>query len=224
MSRLLIGETQQDLATAMEDFFSMQHYTVQVESNGMRILECLREQQYDLIILETALPGVDGIGIVRDFRSNRGDTPILLISNQRGSKELQLGLDAGADCYVVKPFELGDLAARMRAMLRRPLLRAETVIVSGDIELDTEARTVTKNDELLHLHPMEYKLLQFLLSHPNQVFSAHALFERVWNKDSSQREDTVRTHIRTLRQKVDTDLSQSIITTVRGFGYKSELQ
>ena len=93
---------------------------------------------------------------------------------------------------------------------------------SGLIAMDTGAGTVTRKDTLIHLHPMEFKLLQFLLRHPNQVFSAHALFERVWQKDFGLMEDTVRTHVRTLRQKIDLEGSLSIITTVRGLGYKTE--
>jgi DNA-binding response OmpR family regulator len=90
------------------------------------------------------------------------------------------------------------------------------------VAMDTGAGTVTKDDILVHLHPMEFKLLQFLMGHPNQVFSAHALFERVWQKDFGSMEDTVRTHVRTLRQKIDSDGFASVITTVRGLGYKTE--
>ncbi len=222
MSRMLLGETQQDLAAAMQEYFSLQHYSVQTENQGFRILECLRLNPYDIILLETALPGLDGIGVVRGYRAAGGTAPIILIAGRHSSSELQVGLDAGADAYVVKPFKLSDLGAQMRALLRRPALRSEKVLISGAIALNTEAGTVTKNDQLIHLHPMEFKLLQFLLRHPNQVFSPHAIFERVWQKDSGHLEDTVRTHVRTLRQKIDSEGSLSIITTVRGLGYKTE--
>ncbi|MBX9695826.1 MAG: response regulator transcription factor, partial [Cyanobacteria bacterium] len=111
--------------------------------------------------------------------------------------------------------------SQVRALLRRPTLSAK-LLLSGDVSMNTEAGTVTRNDELIHLHPMEFKLLQFLLKHPNQIFSTHAIFERVWQKDFGQLEDTVRTHVRTLRQKIDLAGDHSIITTVRGLGYKSE--
>jgi len=220
MSRILIGETQEDLATAMRDYFSTDHYTVQLESSGWQVIECLRQSQYDVIVLEIALLGLDGISVVRDYRAHGRSTPILLLAGKHSSEELQCGLDAGADSYLVKPFQLCDLAAKLRALLRRPALRCDGVLMLGGISLDTEAGTVTKNDRRIHLHPMEFKLLQFLMRHPNQVFNAHALFERVWQKDFGSMEDTVRTHVRTLRQKIDSDGSPSIITTVRGLGYK----
>lgn len=222
MSKMLLGETQTDLATAMRDFFVLEHYTVQMESSGLRILECLRENRFDVIVLETVLPGLSGIDIVSSYRAAGGNAPVLLMAGKHSSEELQCGLDAGADAYVVKPFRLKDVAAQLRALLRRPALRSERVLTSGIVAMDTGAGTVTKNDILVHLHPMEFKLLRFLMKHPNQVFSAHALFERVWQKDFGMMEDTVRTHVRTLRRKMDENDCASIITTVRGLGYKTE--
>lgn len=220
MSRMLIGETQEDLATAMREFFSMDRYTVQLESSGLRIVECLRQSQYDVIILEIALAGLDGISVVRNYRATGVNTPILLMAGKHSSDELQRGLDAGADAYLAKPIHLSDLAAKVRALLRRPALRSERVLMSGCIALDTEAGTVTRNDIPVHLHPMEFKLLQFLMRHPNQTFDSHALFERVWKNGSGSMDDTVRTHIKTLRHKIDSEDGESIISTVRGFGYK----
>ena len=222
MTKMLLAETQEDLATAMRDFFSVDNYTVQMEAGGLRILECLREDNFDIIILEIALAGMNGIDVVRGYRAAGGSTPILLLAGKYSSEELKEGLDAGADAYLVKPFRLSDMAAQVRALLRRPAMRSERVLTTGLIALDTAAGTVTRDDISVHLHPMEYKLLQFLLRHPNQVFSAHALFERVWQKDAGLTEDTVRTHVRTLRQKVDSAGSASVITTVRGLGYKAE--
>jgi DNA-binding response OmpR family regulator len=222
MSRMLLGETQKDLATAMKDWFSGDHYTVDIESNGLRILECLRQGHYDIVLIEMALPGLDAIQVVRGYRAFGGNAPIVLMASRHSSDELQCGLDSGADAFVVKPFQLSDLAAQLRALLRRPALRSARLLMSGGLSMDTGAGTLTRDDILIHLHPMEFKLLQFLLSHQNQVFNAQAILERVWQKDFEQLDDTVRTHIRTLRQKVDTAGSPSIITTVRGFGYKTE--
>ena len=222
MSKILLAETQEDLATAMKELFSKDHYTVHLESNGLQALKALRENQYDVIVLETALPGLDGISVARTYRASGGSTPILLLSGPQSNNELQVGLDAGADACLTKPFRLANLAAQVRALLRRPALRSERVLTSGLVAMDTEAGTVTIDDVLVHLHPMEFKLLQFLLRHPNQVFSTHALFERVWQKDFGLMEDTVRTHVRTLRQKIDAQGSHSVITTVRGLGYKIE--
>lgn len=222
MPRLLIAETQEDLARAMFDYFDLEGYSVSLEDNGLRALESLSDDKFDVAVLETALPGLDGVSIVRSYRSARGIAPIVLVAGRQSSEELQEGLDAGADAFLVKPFQLADLAAHLRALLRRPALRSEAVLISGNVAVDTVAGTVTKNDAPIHLHPMEFKLLQFLLRHPDQVFNVNALFERVWQKDISDMDTTVRTHVRTLRQKIDSAGRSSIITTVRGLGYKVE--
>jgi len=218
----MLGETQTDLSSALRDYLERNHYTVQTETHGLRILECLKAQAFDIILLDLALPGLDGIGIVKGYRANKGSAPVILMTGRHCSEELQIGLNSGADAYLVKPFRLDDLGVQMKALLRRPELRHEASLISGDLEMNTSACTVKKKNSIIHLHPMEYKLLQFMMKHPNQVFTTHAIFERVWQKDSGQLEDTVRTHIRTLRQKVDSAGQQSIITTVRGQGYKTE--
>jgi DNA-binding response OmpR family regulator len=224
MPSLLIGETHTDLSDAMHEYFSGRHYSVQVESNGLRVLEHLTAKTYDVVILDITLPSLDGISIVRDYRANRGTAPIVIVSEQHCADELQVGLDAGADAYMVKPFKLDELGAQVRALMRRPALKCERVLRSGDIELDSSEGTVSKDNEQIHLHPMEYRLLHFLLKHPNQVFSTHTIFERVWQKDSGRLEDTVRTHVRTLRQKIDSSGHPSHISTVRGLGYKAARQ
>lgn len=221
MSTILFGETQADLAIALRDCLSASQFTVHLENSGLRVLESLRHNHYDLLVLETALPGLDGISVVREYRARGGGTPVVLLAANHSSEELQRGLDAGAEVYLVKPFHLDDLAARLRALLRRPVLKSGQVLVLGDIVMDTAAGTVTRNETFVHLHPMEFKLLQFLLSHPNQVVSSHALFERVWQKSYAHMDNTVRTHVKTLRQKIDTEGCTSHIETVRGLGYKA---
>ena len=212
---LLLGETQVELARAIVDYFELQNYSVQLETNGSTIFECLRQKEYNIVILEIALPGLDGIDIVKRFRSLGKSTPILLLTSEYSAEDFQ-------DGYVVKPFRLDDLGAQVRAMLRRPNLQTNKLLASGNVRLNTDSGVVTKDDEIVHLHPMEYKLLRFLLSNPEQIFSPHALFERVWQKSGNL--DTVRTHIRTLRQKLDSPGRDSVVTTVRGFGYKAEIQ
>jgi len=222
MSKMLLGETQEDLAIAINEFFSLDQYTMQVENNGLRVLECLRNEQYDVVILEIVLPEIDGINIVREYRAGGGSAPVVLMAGKHSSIELNSALDAGADAYLVKPFRLDDLAAMLRALLRRPALRAKRVLKLGNIALDTETGVVTRNDFPVHLFPMELRLLQFLMSHPNQVFTSAEITEEVWHKkDFGIKEDTVRTHIRTLRKKIDSEGCKSIIINVRGFGYKA---
>jgi len=223
MPRLLLCEPQQDLATAIREFLSAENYVVESETNGLRILELLREQPFDIIVLEVAMHGVDGLSVIRDYRAAGGNAPILLLTGAAPSNDFQIALDAGADTCLAKPFRLTDLAAQLRAMLRRPSLRADMLLTLGAITLDTESGNVTKNDKVIRLFPMEFKLLRFLMKHPNQVFCARAIFDRVWQKEEGSTDDTVRTHIRTLRRKIDTQGCPSYIVTVRGLGYKAEI-
>ena len=220
MSKLLVGEIANYLSSGIRNSFALQGFNVQSEDNGLRVLECLNSNRYDLIILETTLPGLNGIGVARDFRARGGDTPILLIADNRSSDELQLALDAGADAYFAKPFELGDLAAQMRALLRRPALKDASVLNVGEISVDRSACTVTRAGEPVQLFPLEYKLLEFLLSNANQVFSSKILLERVWELNNSDNDSTVRSYVKTLRQKIDLPGQPSAITTVRGLGYR----
>lgn len=224
MSRILIGETGKDLGSAMQELFALAHYSTQLETNGWRILECLGSSQYDVIVLNIVLPGIDVMTIVRNYRASGGTTPIILMAGRHCSEELQCGLDAGADGYLVQPFQLADLAAIVRSVLRRPEMRNQKLLRWGAVSMDIEAGLVSRNNIPIHLHPMEFKLLQFFLRHPNQAFSANALSERVWQKQFGQGNDTVRTHIRTLRRKIDSEGFSSVITTVRGLGYKTENQ
>lgn len=222
MIKILIGEPNTDIARAMEEWFLSEHYNTRIECTGWRIQERLRDSQFDLVILASKMPGMDGISIVQQYRLEGGCAPVFLISDLHDSEELQIALDAGADDYLVHPIELANLSAKIRAALRRPLMSNQKLFKAGPIILDVQAGSVTRDDVPVHLHPMEFKLLHFFLKHPNQIFNANALAQRVWRKDYEQGNDTVRTHIRTLRQKLDSSGSPSIVTTVRGLGYKSE--
>jgi DNA-binding response OmpR family regulator len=217
---MLLAESQRDLATAIQEWFSKNHFWVEVTNDGLQAEQLLREKQYDVILLEIALPRMDGISVVRSCRAGGASTPILLIAGRHSSQELQTGLDAGADGYLVKPFLLSDIAAQVRALLRRPALRTGQLLTVSNIAIDTGAGRVTKDEKEIHLLPMEFSLLEFLLRHRNQIFSPEALFERVWPDNSRPLLDTVRTHIKTLRHKIDSPDRASIITTVRGQGYK----
>jgi len=222
MPKMLLCEPQEDLATAVRDFFVADNYTIDLETSGWRVLECLRQKQYDIIVLEMALLALDGLAVVRDYRTRGGSTPILLLTGNVSSVELQDVYNAGADAYLVKPFKLADLAAQVKAMLRRPELRHEELLTMGNLVMDTKTGAVTKNKHVIHLFPMEFKLLQYLMKHPNQIFDARALFQRIWQKEDRSSDDTVRTHIRTLRAKIDSQGCPSFITTVRGLGYMTE--
>ena len=222
MPRILLCEPQEELATSIHDFLSSESYKIQSEPNGLRALELLREHSFEVIILEMALHGLDALGVIRSYRANGGSSPILLLAGNAPTADFQSGLDAGADSCLSKPFRLTDLAAQIRALLRRPALQAHGVLTLGGLTLDSDAGLVSRQDKPIQLFPMEFKLLRFLMKHPNQIFDSRAIFERVWQKEQGVADDTVRTHIRTLRRKIDAEGHPSVIVTVRGLGYKVE--
>lgn len=224
MAKILLVEDEADLSGPISDTLTREKHVVEIVANGDEALECLRLYQYDLIILDWMLPGASGLDICRKFRSNKGTTPILMLTARASLEDKEAGLDCGADDYLTKPFHLRELLARVRAILRRPAQTPGTIITVGYLTLDPLAKTVTKSDKPLHLLPKEYALLEFFMRHSNQVFSAEALVDRVWPSDSLMLPDTVRTYIKNLRKKIDLPNTPSMISTVHGMGYKLEAQ
>lgn len=222
MAKILIVEDEIDLATPIAQYLGEENHLVEICSNGQDALERLRVYQYDLLILDWMLPGVSGVDICRKFRSQGGDTPILMLTARSEIEEKETGLDAGADDYLTKPFHLKELAARIRALLRRPGQASNTELVVADLVLDSKLVKVTRAGHEIQLLPKEFSLLEFLMRHPSQVFSADHLIDRVWSSDSLAMPETVRTHIKTLRRKIDLPGHPGLIKTVHGVGYKIE--
>jgi DNA-binding response OmpR family regulator len=222
MAKILIVEDELDLAGPVRDWLARESNTVEIVADGSEALECLRLYKYDVIILDLMLPGLNGMEICRQFRARGGTTPILMLTAKGSVEDKEAGLDIGADDYLTKPFSLKELAARVRALLRRPPDVSSNILTVADIALDPSANNVTKAGKEIHLLPKEFSLLEFFMRHPNQVFSAEALIDRVWQSDSDALSDTIRTHIKTLRRKIDSKGKPSLIATVHGVGYKLE--
>ena len=222
MSKILIVEDEVYLSSAISDWLKRDNHVVETIENGRDALDHLRVYKYDLIILDWMLPGLEGVEVCRQFRADSGKTPILMLTARDTIDDKAGGLDAGADDYLTKPFHLKELSARVRALVRRPQEISSNVLKFGNLLLDPAAGRLTKDGHEVHLLPREFNLLEFFMRHPNQLFSADAILDRVWTSDTLASTDSVRTHIKTLRRKIDTDGQPTRITNLQGKGYRFE--
>lgn len=220
MAKILIVEDEFDFSEPIRAFLAREHHVVEVVENGLEAADRLKFYKYDVIILDWMLPGLQGVDVLRQFRGQGGSTPVLMLTAKTATGEKITGLDAGADDYLTKPFEVGEVSARVRALLRRPQAVTGNVLKQAHLVLERDSHRVTKVDAEIQLLPKEFALLEFFMRHPNQVFSAEALLDRVWASDSEASPETIRTYIKRLRQKIDLKDVPSLIQTVHGVGYK----
>jgi DNA-binding response OmpR family regulator len=223
MAKILLVEDDKDLAENVEDWLKHETYVVEVAHTAELAAELLATFYYDLLILDWNLPGLSGIDLIKTYRANGGLTSVLMITGKETIKDKEVGLDAGADDYLTKPFHLRELSARVRALLRRPRNTHTAVLTGGDIALDTATRQVSRAGQPIDLMPKEYALLEFFLRHPNQVFAQEAIIDHLWHSEKGVGVETVRTNIMRLRKKIDGDSEDSLIKNLRGHGYKLEL-
>ena len=224
MAKVLLIEDEPDLAKFIRDWLVKDKHEVDVVSHGDEAMGTLRmnRNRYEVIILDLMLPGRNGLDICKAYRSNAGNSPVLVLTAKDSIEDKEAGFAAGADDYMTKPFHLKELTVRIGALLRRGILLPSKVLTVRDIELDPLERTVKKAGEEVHLSPKEFHLLHFFMKHPNQIFSSNEIIDSVWEPDTEAMNDTIRGHINRLRRKLDSDGQASIISNIYGFGYKLE--
>jgi DNA-binding response OmpR family regulator/HPt (histidine-containing phosphotransfer) domain-containing protein len=218
--KILLVEDDRPTSLVISDILIAHNYTVSQAMDGQTGLELAKAFNYDLVLLDIMLPDTDGISVCRRLRSLGYQSPILLLTGKDSTTDRVLGLDAGADDYVVKPFEMNELLARIRALLRRGKTVPSSVIVWEDIHFDTVNNQVTCKQKPLRLTPKEYCLLELFLLNPNRVFSRKAILEKLWDFADSPGEETVSTHIKCVRQKFKAAGASDPIETVHGLGYR----
>ena len=219
MAKIVVVEDDKDLVNLIKGILSVERHTVDSVHDGHEALTIIQMHPYDLVILDWMLPGRTGTEICKDYRARGGSAPILMLTAKSTIDDRAEGLDSGADDYLTQPFHPKEFSARVRALLRRPQSVMSKTLKAADIELDPGQVKVFKANQEIHLLPKEFALLELFLRYPTQVFSAESLLDRVWNTDSSASLDTVRTYIKTLRKKIDTNPKDSLIRTVHGVGY-----
>jgi DNA-binding response OmpR family regulator len=220
---ILIVEDDIDLARRLRDWLRHQHFRVEHATSAMEAERLLKTNRYDAIVLDWRLPDEEGTEICRRHRLAGGNTPVLILTGKCSTEDKVIGLDAGADDYLTKPFHVKELVARLRAVLRRPSEIVQEVLTMDDLVLDTRSGVVVKNGQQVKLSPREYSLLEFFMRRPGKFFSAQALLESVWTADSCAGEDTIRTYVKTLRRKISDSEGNCRIRTVNGMGYILDL-
>ncbi len=220
MAKILVVEDDEDVALSISDALAVEHHTVECVHDGKEGLDRLKFYKYDLAILDWNLPNLSGVDICSQFRERGGNIPILMLTGKNQTVDKISGLNSGADDYLTKPFDVHELGARVRALLRRPAAVTGNTLAAGDFQLDTQTFRVTRKGEEIKLLPKEFAVLEFLIRHKNQVFGVDSLLDRVWHSESDASPDAVRQCIARLRKKIDVDGEPSLITTVVGVGYK----
>lgn len=218
--KILLVEDDPLTRTTLSEILLAHQYTVNTATDGLTTLEMAGSFLYDLILLDIGIPKLDGISVCKQLRSKGYQNPILLLTARDSSTDRVMGLDAGADDYVVKPFDINELMARVRALLRRGKSVSTAVMTWENLSFDPINNEVKSGERLIHLTSKEYCLLELFLLNPKRIFSRRAILDRLWDFAESPGEETVSTHIKCLRQKLKAAGSANPIETVHGLGYR----
>ncbi len=219
--RILIVEDEEALALRIKTVLESEKYTAEAVFDGEEGLEKALTEAYDLIILDILLPRLNGLEILRELRREGLKIPVMLLTVKDSVEDKVSGLDSGADDYLIKPFAIPELLARVRSLLRRESDVKSAVIRIANLEIDTNTHQVTRNKKPINLTAKEYAILEFLVYNKNRVLSRLSIAEHVWgdNFDLFSMTNFVDVHIKNLRKKIETSESQNMIQTIRGVGY-----
>lgn len=219
--KILLVEDDDRIAEALNEALTDRHYVVDVAINGEQGFEFVQTFPYELLVLDVMLPKLDGISLCQKVRQHGYAMPILMLTARDTSTDKVMSLDVGADDYVVKPFDLKELLARIRALLRRGNSNISMLLEWEKLQLNPNNYEVHYDRELLHLTPKEYRLLELLLRHSDRTFSKAEILEHLWSFVEPPNEETVKVHIRSLRQKIkQAGANVDLIETVYGLGYR----
>jgi len=218
--RVLVVEDEPAIAAAVRTILERASHAVDIATDGGDAVAWAATYAYDLIILDLVLPGIDGLTVCRRLRANGLNAPILMLTALDAVNDRVMGLDAGADDYLAKPFAAAELLARVRALRRRGSGEPVPVLRIGSLELDPASRQVRLGDTPIRLTAKEFALLEVLARHPGQVFTQERLIEAVWDADYSAESNIVEVYIRSLRRKLDGGRRDGVIETIRGAGYR----
>lgn len=221
MINLLIVEDDKNLRKLMDVFLKKNGYEVYLAKDGEEAIEIFEENHINLMICDIMLPNMSGFEVVKSLRNHNYDLPILMVTAKESIDDKRRGFSLGVDDYMVKPVDLDEMLLRINALLRRSKISNEHKLKIGDVVLNYNTLTITKEDKVIELAKKEFYLLFKLLSYPKQIFTRNQLMEEIWGMDIESDERTVDVHIKRIREKLS-DFTEFKIVTVRGLGYKAE--
>ncbi len=219
--RILVAEDDLRLARAVKRVFEEESHTVKIAGTGRTALDAARDDRYDVIILDVMLPEVDGFDVCKQLRSAGKDTPVLMLTARTDVSDRVKGLDSGADDYMVKPFAVAELLARVRAMGRRGARsgNGNGNLRAGDLTLDISKHSAIRDGDEIELTVKEFQLLELMLRHQGQVLTRAQIMDHVWQYDRDFASNVVDIYVHYLRNKIDKGYKKQLIHTVRGVGY-----
>ncbi len=219
--RILLVEDDRHLAESLSEALEAQRYTVDVASNGEAAWQQIVLLPYDLMLMDVTLPQVDGLTLCQRVRSQGIAAPVLMLTARDTSGDKVAGLDAGADVYMVKPFDLSELIAQIRALLRRGQMSQPATLRWGALQLNPNTYEVTYQGTPIRLTPKEFAILELLMRHGRRVLSRHFILESIWQLEDPPGEETVKAHLKALRQKFhQAGAPRNLVETVHGLGYR----
>ncbi len=218
--KLLIVEDEKRLCQTVAKHLKAEGYAVDFCHDGKDAFDYMAGTEYDAVILDIMLPGLDGISVLKTMRSQKVKTPVLLLTAKNTIEDKVKGLDSGADDYLTKPFSLEELSARIRVMIRRSgIERVDSQISAGSLTLDTDKKIAIREGKEIPLTAKEYAILEYLMHNKGIVLSRDKMMNHIWNYDYEGSSNIIDVYIRTLRNKIDADFEVKLIQTVRGLGY-----
>jgi DNA-binding response OmpR family regulator len=217
--RLLIAEDEKDLNKILTERLKEEHYSVDSCYDGQEALDYLASAEYDAVILDIMMPVTDGLSVLKAMRRKDDSTPVLLLTAKDGIEDRVQGLDAGANDYLVKPFAVEELLARIRVLLRKPAETPKTCYQVADLEVHMDTRKVLRGGQEVKLSGKEFALLRYMIQNAGIVLSRDRLEEHLWNFDYAGGSNVIDVYIRYLRKKIDEGHEPKLIHTVRGAGY-----
>ena len=217
--RILVAEDEQDLNRLIRQALERTGYGVDACFDGQEALDYLDGAQYDCVVLDIMMPKKDGRQVLRELRDQGSAVPVIFLTALDSVQDRIDGLDLGADDYLVKPFDLNELLARIRAVTRKYGTQKTSVLTVGDLSVDTASRTVTRGGKAINLSAKEYAILEYMIRHKGAVLSRQQLEDHIWNYDYAGGSNVVDVYIAYLRKKIDAGFDQKLIHTIRGAGW-----